>query len=196
MQRGWWHSQQTHSVTKADVRESDHLAGGVDILVNNAGMNIPNRALSKLTVADWKEVVDVNLNGAYHMIHAVLPQMRTRRDGLIINVTSIAGRTVTALAGAAYSSSKFGMNALGDAVAIEEHSNGIQVTNICPGEVATELLDKRANPPSMELRATMLHPEDVAAAALMVAALPVRAHVPCLVITGKTTIERGGVAMW
>ena len=122
--------------------------------------------------------------------------MRERKEGLIINVTSIAGRTVTELAGASYCSSKFGMNALGNAINVEENANGIRVTNICPGEVATEILDKRDNPPPAEVRASMLQPEDVATAALMVASLPSRAHVPELVINGPTTVQRGGVPMW
>ena len=170
--------------------------GAVDILVNNAGINIPARGLAELSVPDWTRVVNVNLNGTFHVIHSLLPAMRTRKEGVIINVTSIAGRTATTLAGAAYCASKFGMNALGDAINLEEHTHGIRCTNICPGEVATELLDKRAHPPSQETRALMLQPEDVAAAAIMVAALPPRAHVPTVVLTGKTTIERGGVPMW
>jgi len=170
--------------------------GGIDVLVNNAGMNVPKRKISEISVADWTKVVQVNLNGTFHMIHAALPQMRERKEGLIINVTSIAGRTVTELAGASYCSSKFGMNALGNAINVEENANGIRVTNICPGEVATEILDKRDNPPPAEVRASMLQPEDVATAALMVASLPSRAHVPELVINGPTTVQRGGVPMW
>ena len=170
--------------------------GAVDILVNNAGTNIAARGLAELSVPDWTRVVNVNLNGAFHVIHSVLPAMRARKEGVIINITSIAGRTATTLAGAAYCASKFGMNALGDAINLEEHKHGIRCTNICPGEVATEILDKRTHPPSQETRALMLQPEDVASAAIMVAALPPRAHVPMVVLTGKTTVERGGVPMW
>lgn len=175
---------------------TEALGGGIDVLINNAGINVPARSLAECSVADWTKVVSVNLNGTFHMIHAVLPQMRARGDGLIINVTSIAGRTATKLAGAAYCASKFGANALGDMVGIEEHANGIRVTNLCPGEVATELVDKRASPPPPATRARMLQPEDVAAAAVMIAALPPRAHAPTVVLTGKTTVERGGVPMW
>lgn len=170
--------------------------GSVDILVNNAGINIPVRKLGELSVKDWTKVVQVNLNGTFHMIHGVLPQMKARQDGLIINISSIAGRHVTALAGAAYCSSKFGVSALGDAVGVECHEDNIRVTNIMPGECVSEILDKRPNPPSAEVRAGMLQPEDVAAAALMVATLPARAHVPELVINGKTSMTRDGVPMW
>lgn len=100
------------------------------------------------------------------------------------------------MAGAAYCSSKFGVSALGDAVGVECHEDNIRVTNIMPGECVSEILDKRLNPPSAEARAAMLQPEDVAAAALMVATLPARAHVPELVINGKTSMTRDGVPMW
>ena len=67
--------------------------------------------------------------------------------------------------------------------------SGIRCTNICPGEVVTEILDKRPNPPSAEARAKMLQPEDIGAAVLMVACLPPRAHVTEIIMTGKTTVE-------
>jgi len=70
----------------------------------------------------------------------------SRALGLIINISSIAGRHVTALAGAAYCSSKFGVSALGDAVGVECHEDNIRVTNIMPGECVSEILDKRPNP--------------------------------------------------
>ena len=81
------------------------------------------------------------------------------------------------------------MNSLGNAINLEEFENGIRCTNICPGETATEILDKRANPPPPERRAMMLQPEDVGAAALMVAWLPARAIVPMMSMTGVTTID-------
>ena len=67
--------------------------------------------------------------------------------------------------------------------------SGIRCTNICPGEVATEILDKRPNPPPAERRANMLQPEDIGSAVLMVACLPPRAHVTEIIMTGKTTVE-------
>ena len=177
------------------------LGGSVDICVNNAGLNVPQRALGELSPDNWTRVVQVNLNGTFYVTHAVLPYMRDGEGGdgdggLFLNVSSIAGRQASSLAGAAYCASKFGMRALGDALNAEQHGQGIRVTNIMPGEVATEILDKRANPPPPEVRARMLQPEDIAAAAVMVAELPPRAHVPEIVLTGKTTVERGGVPMW
>ena len=109
--------------------------------------------------------------------------MRRRRDGLIINVTSVAGVRASVLGGSAYSASKFGASALSLMVGLEEGENGIRSCNICPGEVNTPILDDRPVPPSPEKRAAMLQPEDLARAALFLATLPPHATVPELIIT-------------
>ena len=164
--------------------------GRLDILVNNAGMNITKRSLKDLSLDDWHDTINTNLNGAFHMIHAALPQMRMQQDGLIVQITSISGkRTLSELSGAAYCASKFAQQSLGSAINIEEHENGIRCTNIAPGEVVTPILDKRPHPPTQERRALMLTPEDVAAAVVMVAKLPKVAHVPDIVMSGKTTVS-------
>lgn len=160
--------------------------GPVELLVNNAGINIRNRSLEALSVEDWEQLIHVNLTGAFLMIHAVLPAMRARKGGLIINISSIAGVRPSVLGGAAYSASKFGLNALSGVVALEEAKNGIRCSAICPGEVATPILDQRPVPVSAEKRAAMVQPEDIAAAVLFIARLPARAHVPELIIKPTT----------
>jgi NAD(P)-dependent dehydrogenase (short-subunit alcohol dehydrogenase family) len=162
--------------------------GQIDILVNNAGSNIARRALKDLSVEDFELLVQINLNGAYYCIHEVLPEMRERRDGLIINVSSIAGVRASDLGGAAYSASKFGMTGLSQTIHLEEGPNGIRSCLICPGEVNTPIIDKRALVPSAEQRAQMLQPEDLAQAALMIACLHPRATIPELIIT--PTVQR------
>mgnify|MGYP001060665821 CR=1 FL=1 len=157
--------------------------GKIDIVVNNAGINIPKRRMAELDAEDWDAVLEVNATGPFNVIHAVLPSMRERRDGLFITISSIAGYRPSVLGGAAYSASKSAVMALTQVLALEEAENGIRATNIYPGEVATPLLDKRAVPVTPEQRAKMLQPEDVAAAALFVACLPPRAAVPELMIT-------------
>ena len=117
---------------------------------------------------------------------AVLPQMRQRRDGLIINISSTSGMRATRLGGVGYNASKFAMTALSTAAANEEAVNGIRITAICPGEVDTPILENRATPPTPEHRATMLQPADIAAAVLLVATLPPRAHVAEMVIKPTT----------
>src|SRR5262245_4925775 len=116
--------------------------GPIDILVNAAGINIQRRSMAALDPADWDALLAVNATGAYNCLHAVLPGMRERRDGLIINISSTAGKRAALLGGVAYNASKFAMTALGTTVALEEGKNGIRVTNVYPGEVNTPILDR------------------------------------------------------
>jgi NADP-dependent 3-hydroxy acid dehydrogenase YdfG len=160
--------------------------GRIDILINNAGANVKNRTVRELDPPTWDYLVRVNLDGVFYCTHAVLPQMRQRRDGVIVNVSSIAGKRANPLGGAAYSAAKFGVAALGLAVGVEEKDNGIRVTNIYPGEVDTPILEHRPQPVTPEHRATILQPEDVAAAVLFVCTLPPRANVPELIIKPTT----------
>lgn len=161
--------------------------GTVDILVNNAGVNIRNRKLADLSPEDWEYLIQVNLNGCFYLIHEVLPTMRQQKSGLVINISSISGVRPSSLGGAAYSASKFGLNALSGVLALEEGINGIRSTVICPGEAETPILDQRPEPVSVERRASMLQPQDIADAALFVAKLHPRAHVPELII--KPTVQ-------
>ena len=161
--------------------------GHIDILVNAAGINIKNRSMAAMAPAQWDELLAVNATGAYNCCYAVLPQMRERRDGLIINISSISGKRAIALGGIAYCASKFAMSALGTAVGNEESAHGIRVTNIYPGEVNTPILASRPEPVSEERKAAMLQPEDFADVVVAIAALPPRAHVPELVI--KPTVQ-------
>jgi len=161
--------------------------GRIDILVNNAGMNIKKRAIAELTPETWRAMVAANLDGAFYCTAAVLPQMRQRRDGVIINVNSTSGKRSGPLGGAAYNAAKFGLSALGICLGAEEKDNNIRVCNIYPGEIDTPILENRPTPVSAEHRQRILRPEDVAAAILFVAALPPHVSVPELVI--KPTIQ-------
>lgn len=156
--------------------------GAPDILVNNAGTNTNPRSVGDVSLEDWDRTIAVNLHGVFNCVRAVLPGMRDRKDGLIINISSIAGKRVSKLAGAAYCASKHGVVALTHSINDEESGNGVRSTAICPGEVETPILDLRVEPVSAEHRARILKPEDIAAAALFVAKLPPRACVPELLI--------------
>ncbi len=153
------------------------------ILVNSAGINVPNRSMSKLDPADWDRMIGINLTGAFNCIHEALPAMRERGEGLIINISSIAGKRAMELGGVGYCASKFGMTALGTTVGLEERAHGIHVTNIYPGEVDTPILANRPTPVPPEKLAQMLQPEDLAVCAVTIAKLPHRALVPELVIS-------------
>jgi NADP-dependent 3-hydroxy acid dehydrogenase YdfG len=163
-------------------RWAEKNLGKIDILVNNAGINTPQRTMADMLPETWDTVMQTNATGAYNCMYAVLPAMRARKDGLIINIDSISGLRASVLGGVAYCASKFAMTALGTAVALEEGKNGIRVTSIFPGEVDTPILEGRPTPVSAEHRAKILQASDIAAAVLMVACLPPRAHVHELVI--------------
>lgn len=156
--------------------------GPIDILVNNAGTNLKERTFRELTPDAWDKLIRTNLDGAFYTIHAVLPGMLARQDGVIINIVSIAGKRASPLGGVAYAASKFGMAALGIGLAAEEKDAGIRVCNIYPGEVDTPILVFRPQPISEEHRQKILRPQDVAEAVKFVALLPPHVSVPELVI--------------
>ena len=146
--------------------------------------------MADLSTDDWDRLVTANLDGAFYCVHAVVPHMRGRKQGLIINVNSVAGLRAGPLGGIAYAAAKFGMRGMAICLGAEEKANGIRVTSIYPGEVNTPILENRPNPVSDEHRRNILQPEDVASAILYVAGLPPHVVVPELVITpvGQTYI--------
>jgi NADP-dependent 3-hydroxy acid dehydrogenase YdfG len=145
------------------VQTLQAATGAIDILVNAAGTNVARRKLDELRTEDWEEILATNLSGAFYLVRAVLPGMRDRGAGLIIHISSVAGAAPSALSGAAYSASKAGLNALSTCTNLEEGRRGIRSCVILPGDVNTELLDRRPEPPDAAARATMLQPDDVAA---------------------------------
>src|SRR5262249_57478782 len=116
-----------------------------------------------------QRVLRGNLDGAFYCTHYALPQMLDRRDGVIVNVSSIAGKRAGPLGGAAYAASKFGMTALGICLGAEEKDSGIRISNVYPGEVDTPILVERPQPVTEEHRCKMLRPEGVAGAGPVVA---------------------------
>ncbi|HJZ57693.1 MAG TPA: SDR family oxidoreductase [Gemmataceae bacterium] len=156
--------------------------GRIDILVNNAGTNLKARTIRELTPEAWDMMVRTNLDGAFYCTKAVLPQMFDRKDGVIVNVVSIAGKRANPLGGAAYVAAKFGMGGLGLVLSNEEKDSGVRVSNVYPGEIDTPILKERPKPVTDEQRAVILKPEDVAEAVLFVASLPSRVSIPELVI--------------
>jgi NAD(P)-dependent dehydrogenase (short-subunit alcohol dehydrogenase family) len=163
-------------------RWAEKSLGRIDILVNSAGVNIRRRTMADMPPEEWDRVMAINATGVYNCMREVLPGMAERGDGLVITISSISGLRASMLGGTAYSASKFAASALCTAVALEYGKQGVRVTNICPGEVDTPILEQRPNPVSDEHRARILQPEDVGAAVVMIASLPARAHIPELII--------------
>ncbi len=168
--------------TQAFFDWSREQLGGIDVLVNAAGINIKNRSMADMDPEQWDRVLAINATGAYNCLHAVLPEMRERKAGLIINVSSVAGKRAIALGGIAYSASKFAMTALSTCVANEVAADGIRVTNVYPGEVNTPLLEQRPQPVSEEHKQNILQPEHVAELVVSLTQLPEQVHVPELVV--------------
>lgn len=166
--------------------------GRLDVLVNSAGLNIPKRNWKHLSRADWDLVIRIDLDGTFYCSYAVLPMMRKQKDGLIINISSVAGQRVSVLTGPAYSAAKFGVNAMTESINIEEGINGIRATAVCPGEVSTPIMDKRPIPVSAEDRAKMVQPDDCGELMLFLARMP--AHVCINNLTITPTWNRGYVA--
>lgn len=146
--------------------------GRCDILVNSAGLNVQKRSWREIDTAGLDAVIGADLNGPFYASRAVLPTMRAQRGGLIIQISSWAGRYVSKLTGPAYSAAKHGLVALSESLNQEECGNGIRSCCICPGEVATPILDKRPVPVTAEDKARMLQSEDLAETMLFVARLP------------------------
>jgi len=165
------------------VEWAERELGRLDIVVNSAGINVAKRAMHELDPADFDRILAVNCTGLFNVMQAVLPGMRARKEGLIVNISSIAGKRALPLAGPSYAASKFAATALGTAVGLEERSHGIRVTNIYPGEVDTPILDQRPVPVPPEKKVVMVHPEDIAACVVTIAKLPPHVLVPELVIT-------------
>ncbi len=151
--------------------------GRVDILVNSAGLNVPNRFYRNVTARDWDYVMGINLHGAMYCMLAVLPSMRERRDGLVINVSSWFGRYPSYMGGPAYNASKRALATITEQINLEEGHRGIRGCVIFPGEVATPILKSRPKPVSAEDQARMLQAQDLGRLIRFVAETP--AHV-CL----------------
>ena len=156
--------------------------GRIDILVTSAGTNATKRNFDVVTPEAWDDVVAINLSGLFYCVHAVLPAMRKQKDGLIINVSSWAGRFASKLTGPAYNATKRAVIALTESINMEECTNGIRASSVLPGEVATPILRKRPVPPTKAEQDRMTQSEDLGAAILFIASMPGRTCVNELII--------------
>jgi 3-oxoacyl-[acyl-carrier protein] reductase len=140
-----------------DVRREEDVArllaaheralGPVDVLVNDAGI-LARAPVEELSPAAFREVLDVNLTGAFLCARAVVPAMKARRRGRIVNVASISGTLGTAGA-SAYNASKWGLIGLTKCLAEELRGTGVQCLAVSPGSVDTEMLKRTPYAPDM-----------------------------------------------
>jgi len=166
--------------------------GRIDVLVNSAGINVKERNWHNVTLEDWNRIIRIDLDGAFYCAKAVLDKMIDQGDGLIINISSWAGRFVSVVTGPAYTAAKHGMNAMTESLNMEAGIHGVRACAICPGEVATPILDNRPIPVTDEDRAQMVQSEDCGEIVRFIAELP--AHVCINELTVSPTWNRGYVA--
>ena len=166
--------------------------GRIDVLVNSAGINVKSRNWHNLTLDDWDRIIRIDLDGAFYCCKAVLSKMIEQQDGLIINISSWAGRHVSVVTGPGYTAAKHAMNAMNESLNMEAGIHGVRACAICPGEVATPILDNRPIPVTDEDKAKMVQAEDCGDIVRFIAELPT--HVCINELTVSPTWNRGYIA--
>ncbi len=168
-------------------------SGRLDVLVNNAGI-LSIAVTEELEVDAWERTLSVNLKGAFLCCRAVLPQMKARRSGKIINIASLAGQSGGIMPGPDYSASKGGLLALTKKIALEAAPYGVNVNAIAPGTTMTSMIEALPEGAKAALEAKIPlgrlgTPEDVAYAAVFLAGDE------SSFITGATLDVNGGLLM-
>lgn len=162
--------------------------GRVDVLVNNAGASSHNRTTLRTTPDEAEAMMRVNLMGPFFLTQAVLPGMLARKQGTIVNVSSVAGTNPSRIGGAFYGAVKAGLLNFTRYLNVELENSGVRACCILPGEVDTPAMENRPVVPDAEARSTMLAAEDVAEAILLATASPHRSLVE--EITVRPTYRR------
>jgi 3-oxoacyl-[acyl-carrier protein] reductase len=175
-------------VHPADVSVEEHVtslfaatqawADRLDLLVNNAGDNRRSN-VEAARLEDWQHIWHANATSSFLCSRAAIAPMRAVGGGRIINITSMAAKRGSATRGA-YSAAKFAVHGLMEALATELQADGILITNICPGPVATAL---RARSVPEEDPSTILQPDEIAEAVFFVATRSLRVILPEICLT-------------
>ena len=164
------------------------VLGGIDVLVYATGWNIPNRAIDRLSPADWEIMQRTNLWGLYDVTQAALPSLRESSGCLV--VISSASVQLPDVSGVAYQTTKHAEVGFVHGLMQEEAANGIRATVLFPGLTDTPMIDRRPVPTPADVVAQALQPEDVAEAVIFVTSLPPRAYVPELMILPAAIQQR------
>ncbi|MCL4539799.1 MAG: SDR family oxidoreductase, partial [Bacteroidetes bacterium] len=149
------------------IRTAHEAFGRIDVLVNNAGFGI-FKPLLEMKTDEFDSLFSVNMRGPFLAIRDTLPYMISQKDGVIINIASLAAKNAVEN-GAVYAATKWAMLGFGKSLMLEVRKYNIRVVTICPGSVDTDFGDH--NRPD---RDKILRPEDVAEAAVLAASLPAR----------------------
>jgi NAD(P)-dependent dehydrogenase (short-subunit alcohol dehydrogenase family) len=151
------------------IRAATVELGGLDILVNNAGIGAFG-PVDEMDPDTWDRLIATNLSGVFYCCHEAIPHLKARGDAWIINIASLAGKNPFA-GGAAYNASKFGLVGFSEAMMLDVRQQGIRVSYIMPGSVATHFSGPSGGHRDSETD-WMIQPEDVAQVVMELLALP------------------------
>jgi NAD(P)-dependent dehydrogenase (short-subunit alcohol dehydrogenase family) len=165
-------------------REVKSAFGGLDVLINNAGVSGPTKHVEEVTDAEWERTLAVNVTGQFFAVRAAVPMFRRQGGGVILNMSSVAGRIGMPMR-APYSTSKYAVRGLTDALAVELGALGVRVNAILPGLVngsrGRRVMEEQAAARGMTLEAylpfvlhnismhSMVEMDEIAALALFLA---------------------------
>jgi NADP-dependent 3-hydroxy acid dehydrogenase YdfG len=169
-------------VTADDAGDRVREAGPFGHLVLAAGQNLPERSWAAQSLEGFRAVLDANLVGAVAVIDAALPGLRVR-GGCVVLVSSVAAKRPSPLAGVGYLAGKTALGALAISLNLEEAASGVRACHLCPGDIDSDFLELRPEPPSAERRRAMLAPEDVARVVAFVLESPPHVRLDEIVIT-------------
>ena len=164
--------------------------GKVDVLVNNAGHSSHVRSIQFIGPEEWESVFKVNVEGVYRLTQSVIGSMIENGGGTVVTTSSYAALHPGLLGGAAYSAAKSASYNMMRGINAELNAKGIRASTILPAEVDTPILNNRPHNPDAEARATMMMPEDVAAAILLCATLPGRTVIEEIVMSATQPRDR------
>ncbi|TVY08654.1 SDR family oxidoreductase [Paenibacillus cremeus] len=158
-------------LVSADVRDEEQVQavitetlaayGKIDFLLNCAGVSMREpTSVEEIHPTEWNRIMETNLNGTFYFCRGVLPSMKARDEGYIINILSTAAYRV-GKGNSLYSASKFGARALTEALMEEHRNTGVRISSVSPGPVNTNIWSHKSRHVSDEERARMLEPSDI-----------------------------------
>jgi NADP-dependent 3-hydroxy acid dehydrogenase YdfG len=173
------------------TRQTLEAFGHIDVLINNAGHSSHHRRILTTPPHEIRAVIDSNLVGTIYCTQAVLPTMLHAKEGLIVNVASLAGVHTSYLGGMIYSAVKAAVIHFTRFLTFELTNTGVRASVLIPGEVDTPIMDNRPIPPTADDRRTMIGVNECVEALLTIVGLPQRSTISELII--KPTIMRNAV---
>jgi NAD(P)-dependent dehydrogenase (short-subunit alcohol dehydrogenase family) len=185
----------TNDAVKSTVERVEAELGAVDILVNNAGSLVERLRTLELTEARWDEVFALNVKSAFFAVQAVIPKMLEKKSGVIINVTSIAGRNGGALGSIHYSSAKAAMLVMTKGLAKEFASQGIHINAVSPGVIDTPYHETFSTPEAMKNFAGMIPMGRVGKSSEVAGTIAFLASEASSYLCGETIEINGGMMM-